>query len=71
MWKDADEIELVKKAIDITDKSLQFVMKNLKPGNTEYQAQADFEYMVHHQGADGTSFPTIAGSGANGNHASL
>ena len=66
MWKDEDEIELVKKAIDITDKSLQFVMKNLKPGNTEYQAQADFEYMVHHQGADGTSFPTIAGSGANG-----
>ena len=25
MWKDEDEIELVKKAIDITDKSLQFV----------------------------------------------
>ena len=35
MWKDADEIELVKKAIDITYKSHQFVMKNLKPGNTE------------------------------------
>lgn len=35
MWKDEDEIELVKKAIDITDKSLQFVMKNLKPGNTD------------------------------------
>ena len=30
------------------------------------QAQADFEYTVHYLGADGTSFPTIAGSGANG-----
>ena len=41
-------------------------MKNLKPGCTEYQAQADFEYKIFHEGADGTAFPTIAGSGANG-----
>ena len=32
----------------------------------EYQAQADFEYKIFHEGADGTAFPTIAGSGANG-----
>ncbi len=35
-------------------------------GCTEYQAQADFEYKIFHEGADGTAFPTIAGSGANG-----
>jgi len=42
------------------------VMKHLEPGMAEYQAQADFEYQIMYQGADGTSFPTIAGSGANG-----
>ena len=26
----------------------------------------DFEYKIFHEGADGTAFPTIAGSGANG-----
>ena len=54
------------RAIKITDDALKFVMKNLKPGCTEYQAQADFEYKIFHEGADGTAFPTIAGSGANG-----
>ena len=46
MQKDADEIALVRQAIKITDDALKFVMKNLKPGCTEYQAQADFEYKI-------------------------
>lgn len=66
MQKDGDEAELIRKAVDITDQSLQFVLKNLKPGMFEYQAQADYEYMVHRLGAEGPSFPTIAGSGRNG-----
>lgn len=66
MQKDADEVELVKKAIALTDEGLQNVMRNLAPGNAEYQAQADFEYSIKWNGADGVSFPTIAGSGING-----
>ena len=66
MQKDDDEVALVKDAIAITDKALQFVMKRLEPGMAEYQAQADFEYTIRYNGAEGTSFPTIAGSGANG-----
>ena len=57
---------LIRKAVDITGQALQRVMTNLKPGMKEYQAQADFEYMVHYLGAEGPSFPTIAGSGKNG-----
>ena len=64
--KDEDEVALIREAISITDRALQNVMSHLKPGMKEYQAQADFEYMVHYLGADGTSFPTIAGSGSNG-----
>ena len=66
MQKDDDEIALVREAIGITDKALQYVMKHLEPGTAEYQAQADFEYMIRYNGAEGTAFPTIAGSGANG-----
>lgn len=66
MVKDEDEVALMEQAVDITNQALRNVMKNLKPGMKEYQAQADFEYMVHYLGAEGPSFPTIAGSGKNG-----
>lgn len=66
MYKDADEISMMQKAVDITDQALQHVMKTLEPGMKEYQAQANYEYMVHYLGAEGPSFPTIAGSGKNG-----
>lgn len=66
MQKDAEEEALLRGAIEITDKALQHVMHTLKPGMKEYQVQANFEYMVNYLGAEGTSFPTIAGSGKNG-----
>lgn len=66
MQKDADEVATLQSAVDITNKALQHVMKKLKPGMHEYQAQADYEYMIHYLGAEGVSFPTIAGSGKNG-----
>ena len=63
MQKDEDEIELTKKAIALTKEGLCNVMANLKPGMKEYQAQADFEYIIRRGGAEWTAFPTIAGSG--------
>ncbi|MGN0350726.1 MAG: aminopeptidase P N-terminal domain-containing protein [Roseburia sp.] len=66
MQKDADEVALIKDAIHLTDQGLQLVMSNLKPEMKEYQAQADFEYSIKRNGADGVSFATIAGSGING-----
>lgn len=66
MWKDEDEISLTREAVKLTKEALESVMKNLKPGMKEYQAQADFEYSIFRNGAEGPAFPTIAGSGANG-----
>lgn len=66
MQKDADEVDLIRDAIKLTDEGLQCVMRNLKPEMKEYQAQADFEYSIKRNGADSVSFPTIAGSGING-----
>ena len=66
MQKDEDEIDLTKEAIKLTDVALKNVLKNLKPGMFEYEAQADFEYSIRRNGAEWTAFPTIAGSGMNG-----
>ena len=64
--KDAEELERIRRAVDITRQGLEFVMKNLKPGKMEYQVQADFEYACRRLGAKRQAFPTIAGSGING-----
>ena len=64
--KDAQEVESIRKALDITRQGLEYVMKNLKPGMMEYQVQADFEYTCRRLGARRQAFPTIAGSGING-----
>jgi len=66
MQKDEEEVKTIEKAIEITKTALEHVMSKLKPGMKEYQAQAEFEYKIHYEGADGCAFPTIAGSGING-----
>lgn len=66
MQKDADEVALIREAVRVTDEGLKNVLKNLKPEQKEYQAQADFEYIVHYLGGERPSFATIAGSGMNG-----
>ena len=66
MVKDDEEVRAIEKAIELTDKGLVRVMHELRPGMKEYQAQAEFEYQIRMLGAEGTAFPTIAGSGANG-----
>lgn len=65
MWKDPDEIQVTREAIDLTKNALEYVMAHLEPGMYEYQAQADFEYHIMRNGADCVAFPTIAGSGIN------
>lgn len=64
--KDDDEIAAIGRAIDCTKKGLEQVMTTLRPGMYEYQVQAEFEYRLAVEGAEGPSFATIAGSGANG-----
>ena len=66
MRKDEAEVEIIKEAIALTDKGLKRILSTLRPGQMEYQAQAEFEYAIRHGGAEGTAFPTIAGSGING-----
>ncbi len=67
MQKDADEVVQLKTAIEITDNALQYVMKHLGSRawrNIRHRRILNIRSCI--RGADGTSFPTIAGSGANG-----
>jgi len=66
MIKDEEEIACIREAIGLTDKGLRRVLAALRPGQMEYQAQAEFEYTIRYHGAEGTAFSTIAGSGLNG-----
>ena len=66
MWKDEEEVGRIREAVALTKGGLERVMKTLAPGMKEYQAQAEFEYHIFRNGAEGPAFPTIAGSGING-----
>ena len=66
MVKGEEEIAIMRKAVAVTNEALNHVLATLHPGMMEYQVQAEFEYKVKAQGADGMAFPTIAGSGING-----
>ncbi|SHH39784.1 aminopeptidase P . Metallo peptidase. MEROPS family M24B [Caloranaerobacter azorensis DSM 13643] len=64
--KQEEEIERIKKAINITKEGLENVMKNLKPNMMEYQAEAYFDFTVKSLGIKNLAFKTIAASGVNG-----
>lgn len=60
--KSDEEIEEMKKAIEVTRLGIESILKNMKPGRYEYQSAADFEYQcaLHNSGL---AFDTIAASG--------
>jgi Xaa-Pro aminopeptidase len=60
-----EEIEMLKKAINATCLAHIELMKALKPGMHEYQAQAIIEYFFKHAGAEYPGFPSILGGGEN------
>ena len=66
MVKDAEEVELLYKAQEITDAAFEHICGFIKAGQTEQQIRAELEsYMLSH-GADGLSFGTIIAAGPNG-----
>ena len=58
------EIELIRKAVDITGKGFRRVAQMVKPGVTEYQIEAEFAYEFLRNRCDFAYNPIIA-SGAN------
>ncbi|WIV10654.1 aminopeptidase P family protein [Proteiniborus sp. MB09-C3] len=65
MVKTTEEIEMIKKAIDITNQGIKRMMEKSKPGMMEYQLEAYFDFELKTLGAKRHSFNTIAASGEN------
>jgi len=61
--KDADEIRLMKKAIELSGKGIIKAMEAAKSGMFEYQLQSIFEYVTKYGGCTGNAFEPIVGSG--------
>lgn len=61
--KNQEEIDLTKKAVEITDKTFTELLKIIKPGMTEREVSAEISYLQKKFGADGDSFDCIVAAG--------
>lgn len=61
--KDADEIELVRAAVELSSRLFRPLLKTLRPGVAESAIAARLEYMARKAGAERMSFETIVASG--------
>lgn len=66
MVKSTEEINNIKKAIDITYDGIKNMMRNAKPGMMEYELEAYFDFSLKSHGVRQYAFNTIAASGKNG-----
>lgn len=63
--KDVEEVNEIKKAIDITIKGVEKLMKSSKPGMKEYELEAYFDFVCKSEGTKDFAFKTIAAGGKN------
>ncbi|AUG57676.1 M24 family metallopeptidase [Acetivibrio saccincola] len=61
--KDDEEIEIIKKAVEIADHAFSHILNYIKPGVSEYEIALELEHYMKKKGAKGTSFETIVASG--------
>lgn len=63
--KSNTEIEIMKKACEITDKGFRQVLQVIKPGIMEYEVEAVLSHEFLRNGAAGFAYPAIVASGKN------
>lgn len=61
--KDAQEIELMRKAAELTSEGMRVAYETLALGMKEYEVAAEIEYAMRKRGSYGTAFETIVASG--------
>jgi Xaa-Pro aminopeptidase len=63
--KTHEEIEMIRKAIDLTGKAFHRILKFVRPGATEYQVEAELTHEFLFSGATGSAYHPIIASGEN------
>jgi len=64
--KSPSEIELLQKAVDVSIEGHREIVRVIKPGAYEYEAQAAIEAAWTRLGSERPGYPSIIGSGING-----
>ena len=64
--KDADEIKIIKRAVEITDKVFQKILGKIRPGISELDISAEISFLHKKFGAENDAFDTIVASGKRG-----
>lgn len=65
LYKSPAEIELMRKAIELTKVGILGIIDQTAPGKGENEIEAEFAYHIRKGGAQRTSFDTIAAGGGN------
>ncbi len=63
--KDADELQKIKAAQEITDRSFEYILGRIAEGRTERDIMLDLEFFMRKNGSEGVAFEIIAVSGKN------
>jgi len=61
--KDQEELDMLKKSVEIADNAFKHILSYIKPGIREIEIAAEIEYFMKKNGATGASFDTIVASG--------
>ncbi|MBN1245583.1 aminopeptidase P family protein [Candidatus Bathyarchaeota archaeon] len=61
--KDKKEIDLMRKAAELTSEGMRVAYETVAAGMREYEVAAEIEYAMRKQGSSGTAFETIVASG--------
>jgi Xaa-Pro aminopeptidase len=62
--KDEKELDLMRKAADLTSMGMKVAYEVIRPGMKEYEVAAEVEHAMRIKGSWGTAFETIVASGA-------
>ena len=63
--KSAAEVEVLQKAMDITDNTFRHLLQFVKPGVMEYEIEAEIYHQFMKQGSTGPAYGSIIASGDN------
>ena len=63
--KDPGELDMIRKAVEITHDGLERVLGFIKPGLHEFEIEAELNHEFIRQGAGGHAYPPIIASGGN------
>ena len=63
--KSSEELALIKQAQQLTDRTFDYILNNIKTGRTEREIALDMEFFMRKAGSEGVSFDFIAVSGKN------